>query len=212
MEIEVQVSMSFDDLKKNCWSGAIKNLEEIEEAGLEDELMSHLADIFYEETTPTLTAINDYLRFDDYINNDFINEHTTLDDIDSLEELKEYVSNSDVYDVLDTAINSDYADELWDYISDGYMGDSLATIIKEISSLEPNDYIGLDCIQSLDEFINLVKDNDTVMEVINAIKKANLTDEYWNKLEEECKGINYTIANVVDDIESLDVDELIESL
>ena len=92
------------------------------------------------------------------------------------------------------------------------MGDNLATIIEEISSLEPNDYIGFDCIQSLSEFIELTKDNDTVMKVINIIKEANLIDEYWNRLEEECKGINYTVANVVDDIESLDVDELIESL
>ena len=49
-------------------------------------------------------------------------------------------------------------------------------------------------------------------EVINAIKKKDLLDEYWNRLETECKGIGYTITNVIDDIESLDVEDLIESL
>ena len=208
--LEVKQEMSFEDLKNNCWSGAVDTLEAIEKAGLEDVFMDYLEQVFCEET-PTITEVNDILWFDDYINNDFINENKTLDDIDSLEELKEY-AEGDAYDVIDNAINSNYADELWDYISDSYMGDNLATIIEEISSLEPNDYISFDNIKSLSEFIELTKDNDTVMEVINAIKEANLTDEYWNRLEKECKGIGYTITDVVDDIECVDIDELIESL
>lgn len=209
--LEVKQEMSFEDLKNNCWSGAVDTLEAIEKAGLEDVFMDYLEQVFCEET-PTMTDVNDVIWFDDYINNDFINENKTLDDVESLEELKEYASNSDVYDVLDTAINSDYANDLWEYITESYMGDSLTTVFDELTSLEPNDYISFDSIKSLSEFIELTKDNDTVMEVIDAIKEANLTDEYWNRLEEECKGINYTVANVVEDIESLDVDELIESL
>lgn len=206
--LEVKQEMSFEDLKNNCWSGAISTLEAVEKAGLENTLMSYLEEIFCDET-PTMTEVNDVLWFDDYINNDFINEHKSLDDIDSLEELKEYATNSNVYDVLD---NTSYKEDLWQYLQDNYAGKPLVNVFDELTSLEPNDYISFDNVESLTEFIELTKDNDTVMEVINAIKEANLIDEYWNRLEEECKGIGYTITNVVDDIESLDVDELIESL
>lgn len=208
MLLEVKQEMSFEDLKNNCWSGATDTLEAIEKAGLEDVLMDYLAQIFCEET-PTMSEVNDVLWFDDYINNEFINEHKSLDDIESLEELKEYANNSDVYSVLD---NTSYKEDLWQYLQDNYAGETLSTVFDELTSLEPNDYISFDSIKSLSEFIELTKDNDTVMEVIDAIKEANLIDEYWNRLEEECKGIGYTITNVVDDIESLDVDELIESL
>jgi hypothetical protein len=206
--LEVKQEMNFDDLKNNCWSGAVDTLEAIEKAGLEDVFMDYLEQIFCEET-PTMTEVNDVIWFDGYINNDFINENKTLDDVDSLEELKEYASNSDVYSVLD---NTSYKEDLWQYLQDNYAGETLSTVFDELTSLEPNDYISFDSIKSLSEFIELTKDNDTVMEVIDAIKEANLTDEYWNRLEEECKGIGYTITNVVDDIESLDIDELIESL
>ena len=206
--LEVKQEMSFEDLKNNCWSGAVDTLEAIEKAGLEDVFMDYLEQVFCEET-PTITEVNDILWFDDYINNDFINENKTLDDIDSLEELKEYASNSDVYSVLD---NTNYKEDLWQYLQDNYAGETLSTVFDELTSLEPNDYISFDNIKSLSEFIELTKDNDTVMEVINAIKEANLTDEYWNRLEEECKGIGYTITDVVDDIECVDIDELIESL
>ena len=206
--LEVKQEMSFEDLKNNCWSGAVDTLEAIEKAGLEDVFMDYLEQVFCEET-PTITEVNDILWFDDYINNDFINENKTLDDIDSLEELKEYASNSDVYSVLD---NTNYKEDLWQYLQDNYAGETLSTVFDELTSLEPNDYISFDNIKSLSEFIELTKDNDTVMEVINAIKEANLTDEYWNRLEKECKGIGYTITDVVDDIECVDIDELIESL
>lgn len=206
--LEVKQEMSFDDLKNNCWSGAVDTLEAIEKAGLEDVFMDYLEQIFCDET-PTMTDVNDVLWFDDYINNDFINENKTLDDIDSLEELKEYANNSDVYSVLD---NTSYKEDLWQYLQDNYAGETLSTVFDELTSLEPNDYISFDNVESLTEFIGHTKDNDIVMEVINAIKEANLTDEYWNRLEEECKGIGYTITNVVDDIECVDIDELIESL
>ena len=209
MEIKTEIS-NYYELKEQLWGSNVEyELKQVEDYNMQEEFFSHIEGLFCEDVVD-ITTINDYISYD-FSFMEWIREYKALDDIDSLEELKEY-AEGDAYDVIDNAINSNYADELWDYISDGYMGDNLATIIDEISSLEPNDYIGLDCIQSLSEFIELTKDNDTVMEVINAIKEANLTDEYWNRLEEECKGINYTIANVVDDIESLDIDELIESL
>ena len=65
MEITVKNEMSFEDLKNNCWSGAINTLQRVEEEGKEEELMMLLDEIFY-ESTPTMTELNDYLWFDRY--------------------------------------------------------------------------------------------------------------------------------------------------
>ena len=62
--LEVKQEMNFEDLKRNCWSGAIATLSTIEEEGKEEELMNHLEDIFY-DSTPTMTELNDYLWFED---------------------------------------------------------------------------------------------------------------------------------------------------
>ena len=62
--LEVKQEMNFEDLKKNCWSGALNTLSTIEEEGKEEELMNHLEDIFY-DSTPTMTELNDYLWFED---------------------------------------------------------------------------------------------------------------------------------------------------
>ena len=62
--LEVKQEVNFEDLKKNCWSGAINTLQRVEEEGKEEELMNHLEDIFY-DSTPTMTELNDYLWFDD---------------------------------------------------------------------------------------------------------------------------------------------------
>ena len=61
--LEVKQEMSFEDLKRNCWSGALNTLSTIEEEGKEEELMNHLEDIFY-DSTPTMTDLNDYLWFE----------------------------------------------------------------------------------------------------------------------------------------------------
>ena len=62
--LEVKLDMNFEDLKKNCWSGALNTLSTIEEEGKEEEFMNHLEDIFY-DTCPTMTELNDYLWFED---------------------------------------------------------------------------------------------------------------------------------------------------
>ena len=51
------------ELKDNSWSGALDTLADIENAGLENELMQHLEDMFADRT-PTDTDINDYLWHD----------------------------------------------------------------------------------------------------------------------------------------------------
>ena len=54
----------FDSLKEDCWSGAIDTLNTIEEHGMENEFMSYLEDIFYNEI-PTMTEVNDFIWFED---------------------------------------------------------------------------------------------------------------------------------------------------
>ena len=63
----IKQDMDFNDLMENCWSGAVDTLKTIKEHDKEDELMAHLEDIFeaYFGNVPTMTEVNDYLRFED---------------------------------------------------------------------------------------------------------------------------------------------------
>ena len=61
--ISVKKELSFEDLKDECWSGAIDTLQKIEEEGKGNELMKLLLDIFAD--IPTETEINDFLWFED---------------------------------------------------------------------------------------------------------------------------------------------------
>lgn len=60
----IKQDMDFNDLMNNGWSGAVDTLKTIEEHGKEDELMAHLEEQWLDEV-PTMTEINDYLRFED---------------------------------------------------------------------------------------------------------------------------------------------------
>ena len=210
MEIKTEIS-NYYDLKSQLWGSNVEyELKQVEEWGMEEEFFAHIESIFSDDVYD-ITSINDYVAYE-FSAMKWIRETKTLDDIDSLEELEEYAEDEEKA-VIDTAIENNHDEYLWEYIQDNYNErNNLSDVLEEISYLEPNDYIYFDNINSLTEFINFTKDNDTVMEVIDAVKKANLTDEYWNRLEEECKGVGMTLTNVIDDIESLDIDELIESL
>lgn len=58
--MEIKDEFDFRDLMNKCWSGAKDTLNMIEDKGYEDELMSHLEDVFYGDI-PTMTEVNDYL-------------------------------------------------------------------------------------------------------------------------------------------------------
>lgn len=62
----IKQDMDFNDLMNNCWSEAIDTLKTIEEHDKEEELMAHLEETFesYFDNVPTMTEINDYLRFE----------------------------------------------------------------------------------------------------------------------------------------------------
>ena len=60
--MEIKKDYNFDDLRNNCWSGAIDTLETIEENEKEEELMALLEATF--EDVPTETEVNDFLWFE----------------------------------------------------------------------------------------------------------------------------------------------------
>ena len=64
----------FNELIENCWSGAEDTLETIREHDMEDEFMDWL-ESYYGDEIPTLTEVNDLLRFED----DFVFEQINLD-------------------------------------------------------------------------------------------------------------------------------------
>ena len=207
--MEIKMDMSFEDLKNNCWSGAISTLEAIEKAGLEDELMDYLDDIYYNDNTPTMTEVNDLLWFDEYINNDFINEYLTLDDIDSLEELKEYSTDYSI-DIIDHAIKNNRGNELWKYMQDNLEGESLKDIFDTLEDLTEDIYLPAEYAKSLEELVKFANEtnNDTVLDVIAEVKEIGKEKELWKKIVEEYHGTNYTLMELFIDLESLDIEEL----
>lgn len=60
--LEVKQEVDFNDLLDKCWGQAISTLEEIENAGYEDELMSTIEEIF--DSPVDLTHLNDWLAYD----------------------------------------------------------------------------------------------------------------------------------------------------
>ena len=208
MTIEVKHEMSFDDLKNNCWSGAIATLESIEDADLEEVLMLYLNDI-YCDRIPDMTEVNDLLWFDEYINNDFINEHLTLDDIDSLEELKKY---STVYsiDIIDNAIKNKRDKELWKYLQDNLEGETLKDIFDTLEDLTEDIYLPAEDAKSLDELVKFAKEtnNTDVIDIVNKVKEIGKEKELWNKIVEEYHNTGYTLMEVFIDLENLDIEEL----
>lgn len=63
ISVREEFDADFYDLKDRCWSGALDTLQDIENAGVEDEFMNHLSDVFFDEV-PELTELNDYIWFE----------------------------------------------------------------------------------------------------------------------------------------------------
>lgn len=90
MYINIRKEMDFNDLTNECWSGAEDTLARIAEEGKEEEFINWLNSCYYDSSdkiddAPTLTEINDLLRFDD----EWILEQLNIDkvkkyDIDDL--------------------------------------------------------------------------------------------------------------------------------
>lgn len=74
--------MSFEDLERNSWSGAIDTIRTVREAGKEDELMDFLENVFIDDGIPTETQINDLLWFE----SEWIFEELGIDEEDEKED------------------------------------------------------------------------------------------------------------------------------
>jgi hypothetical protein len=62
IEIKIEIEDIYD-LKNKCWGQASSILDEIDDADLGDDLMSHLEDVFFDQQ-PTMTELNDYIAYD----------------------------------------------------------------------------------------------------------------------------------------------------
>ena len=62
--IEVKTSWDFEDLRNNCWSGAIDTLNTVYNHDKEEDLMWLIEEEFFGEI-PTMTQVNDFLWFED---------------------------------------------------------------------------------------------------------------------------------------------------
>lgn len=60
--ITVKQEMDFDDIRNSAWGQAVEVLDEIYKAGMENELMEYLEDIFNEGVD--ITELNDLLAYD----------------------------------------------------------------------------------------------------------------------------------------------------
>ncbi len=62
MKVTIDID-TFDELYKNSWSGALDTLDDIKNAGKEEELMQHLEESFMyiDGDIPSETDLNDYL-------------------------------------------------------------------------------------------------------------------------------------------------------
>lgn len=59
----IKKEMNWYDIKENAWAGAVSVIEDIEAQGREDEAMSLIEEVFYDEV-PSETDVNDFIWFD----------------------------------------------------------------------------------------------------------------------------------------------------
>ena len=101
-DLEVKEAVDFNDLLNNkCWGQAVQILKKIEDAGLEDELMDYLEEIFDGEPVD-MTHLNDILAYDwedvfeaiGMLSDDDINESVIKEvNDDIVDELALYINN-----------------------------------------------------------------------------------------------------------------------
>lgn len=201
--MEIKMYMSFDNLKEHCWSGAIRNLEEIEEAGLEDELMFHLEEVFCDET-PTITQVNDYLWFDA---SDFVLEHLTMDNINSLEELKGYSDIIEADNTIDEAIKNGHEDYLLSYLQENYGGDSLREVIDGVANLEKEVYLPASIITCFDDFAKYT-DDEECLDILKEVSNTRLEKEFYDRFKSEYIDCGSMLLNFLADLPYFDIEEL----
>lgn len=144
MYINIRKEMDFSDFERECYSGAEFTLARIAEEGKENRFIEMLKDL-YEGVTiddaPTLTAINDLLRFDadwvlEQLNIDLIKKY----DIDELD-------GEPYYRALENYLNdfAEYDEEgeklrrwLWENVGSSATDWSLAVIRQLEEAINEN--------------------------------------------------------------------------
>ena len=148
MYINIRKEMDFSDFERECWSGAEDTLARIAEEGKEEEFINWLNEYFYcgdkTDDAPTLTEINDLLRFDDR----WVLEQLDIDiikkyDIDDL-------SGEPYYRALENYLN-DFAEHdkegkelrrwLWDNVGSRAADWSVAVIKRLEESINENGVV-----------------------------------------------------------------------
>ena len=86
----IKYDYDFNELMENCWSGAEDTLNTISEHDMEDEFMNWV-ELYFGDEIPTLTEINDLLRFE----GDWVFEQIGLDPDEEDEDDDEYWDDDD---------------------------------------------------------------------------------------------------------------------
>ena len=149
MYINVRKEMDFSDFERECWSGAEFTLARIAEEGKEEGLIDLLNECFYCDNNsiddaPTLTEINDLLRFD----SDWILEQLNIDkikkyDIDDLDgepyyrALENYLNDFATYDEEGEELRR----WLWDNVGSSATEWSIAVIRRLEESINENGVV-----------------------------------------------------------------------
>lgn len=149
MYINVRKEMDFNDFERECWSGTEFTLARIAEEGKEEGLINLLNEYFYCDNNsidevPTLTEINDLLRFD----SDWVLEQLDIDlikkyDIDDLDgepyyrALENYLNDFAAYDEEGEELRH----WLWDNVGSSATEWSVAVIRRLEESINENGVV-----------------------------------------------------------------------
>ena len=149
MYINIRKEMDFSDFERECWSGAENILARIAEEGKEESLIDLLNACFYCDNNsiddaPTLTEINDLLRFDDK----WVLEQLDIDpiqkyDIDDLDgepyyrALENYLNDFATYDEEGEELRR----WLWDNVGSSATEWSVAVIRRLKESINENGVV-----------------------------------------------------------------------
>lgn len=184
----VKEDMDFNDLERECWSGAKDTLKEVSEAGLENELMAHLEDIFYDDI-PDLSEVNDYLWFDsDNIyesiglsnwsledNLDIDGVNTIINDInDYTDGHNRYLTVSDVYDYEENMSEADKSEVIHEVER---LMSELRTQLEYLKDSDEDDYDDnlsdtQNAAEELSDYINEHLESEAADKIFNDIISA----------------------------------------
>ena len=179
MYINVRKEMDFSDFERECWSDARFTLARIAEEGKEEEFINLLKSNYYDfsdkiDNAPTLTEINDLLRFDDnwvleQLDIDLIKRYD-IDDLDGeayYKALENYLNDFAAYDEEGEELRR----WLWDNVGSSATEWSVAVIRRLKEEINENGI-------KFDIDGNIIDDQQIKSKIKNQISKLKI--EYQN--------------------------------